>query len=412
MQKKLVTLSIIFTVVFAGCQTQSSRQKLFDRVNEIHKNILTIDSHSDTPMWFMSEDYDFSKRHNPQTSSNKIDLPRMDEGGLDGVFLAAFLGQGSLDKKSTDRVFEKANRIIDSIYVTARRNHQKAEIAFTPEDAYQLKGKNKKALYIGLENGYPLGKDISRVQHFYDRGVRYITLCHTSNNQICDSSTDTTKHNGLSDFGADVVRKMNDLGIMVDVSHISDSSFYDVLDVSEAPVIASHSNARAVREHPRNLTDQMLKALADNGGVIQVCVLSDYVKKTPVNPSRDSAYKALRKKYNGFRDLTKEEERNARKEWRRINRDYPKNLANVEDLVDHIDHIVEVAGIDHVGIGSDFDGGGALKGVFDASEFKNITAELLKRDYSHEEIKKIWGGNLMRVFREVSQKAEDESFQS
>ena len=412
MQKKLVALSIIFTVAFAGCQTQSSRQKLFDEVNEIHKSILTIDSHSDTPMWFMSEDYDFSKRHNPQTSSNKIDLPRMDEGGLDGVFLAAFLGQGSLDKKSTDQVFEKANRIIDSIYVTARRNYQKAEVAFTPEDAYQLKNKNKKALYIGLENGYPLGKSLSRVQHFYDRGVRYITLCHTSNNQICDSSTDTTKYNGLSEFGAGVVREMNDLGIMVDVSHISDASFYDVLDVTNTPVIASHSNARAVCDHPRNMTDKMLKALADNGGVIQVCVLSDYVKKTPVNPARDSAYKALRKKYNGFRDMTKEQERNARKEWRRINREYPQNLANVEDLVDHIDHIKKVAGIDHVGIGSDFDGGGALEGVYDVSEFKNITAELLKRGYSHQEIKKIWGGNLMRVFTEVIENTEPESIAS
>lgn len=412
MQKKLIALSVILTVLFAGCQTQSSRQKIFDEVNEIHQNILTIDSHSDTPIWFMSEDYDFSTRHNPQTSSNKIDLPRMDEGGLDGVFLAAFLGQGSLDKESTEQVFKKANQIIDSIYVTARRNYQNAEIASTPEDAYQLKEKNKKALYIGLENGYPLGKEISRVRHFYDRGVRYITLCHTSNNQICDSSTDTTKNNGLSDFGAEVVREMNDLGIMVDVSHISDSSFYDVLDVTTAPVIASHSNARAVCDHPRNLTDQMLKALADNGGVIQVCVLSDYVKKTPVNPARDSAYKALRKKYNGFRDMTKEEERNARKEWRRINREHPKNLADIKDLVDHIDHIVEVAGINHVGIGSDFDGGGALEGVFDVSEFKNITVELLERGYTREQIKKIWGGNLMRVFREVIQKAEDDTFQS
>ncbi len=412
MQKKLITLSIIFTVLFAGCQTKSSRQKLYDQVNEIHQTTLTVDSHSDTPMWFMSKDYDFGKRHNPQTSSNKIDLPRMDKGGLDALFLAAFLGQGSLDEKSTEKVFKKSNRIIDSIYATARRNYDKAEIALTPQDAYNLKEKNKKALYIGLENGYPIGTDLSKVKHFYKRGVRYITLCHTSNNHICDSSTDTTKHNGLSDFGAEAVRKMNDLGIMVDVSHISDSSFYDVLDVTNTPVIASHSNARAVCDHPRNLTDKMLKALADNGGVIQVCVLSDYVKKTPVNPARDSAYKALRKKYNGFKDLTKEEEQKARTEWRRINREYPKKLATVKDLADHIDHIVDVAGIDHVGIGSDFDGGGALEGVFDVSEFKNITAELIKRGYTHEQIEKIWSGNLMRVFREVTQEAEDESLQS
>ncbi|MCF8309019.1 MAG: dipeptidase [Bacteroidales bacterium] len=408
MQKLILIFSTAVIVFFAGCRTNSSQQKIIDEVNTIHEKVLTLDSHSDTPLWFLSEDYNFGERHNAQKTGNRIDLPRMEEGGLDAVFLAAYVGQGPLDKASTQEVYRKANRIIDSIHTTAARHSEKAALALTPEDAYRLKKEGKKALFIGLENGYPLGTDLSKVKHFYNRGVRYITLSHTSNNEICDSSTDTARHNGLSAFGKKVVKEMNRLGIMVDVSHISDSSFYDVLKVSDAPVIASHSNARAVREHPRNLSDSMLTALAENGGVIQVCVLSDYVKKTPDNPARDSAYKALRKKYNGFKDLSKEEEQKARDEWRRINRQYPKILADVEALVDHIDHIVEVAGIDHVGIGSDFDGGGALEGVYDVSEFKNITAELLKRDYSHQQIKKIWGGNFMRVFRKVVEEAKTE----
>ena len=412
MQKTGIILSVVVTIFFAGCLSKGNQQKISDEVNEIHEKILTLDSHSDTPMWFMSDDYNFGERHNPKKSSNKIDLPRMEEGGLDAVFLAAFLGQGSLDDESTRKTFHKANRIIDSIRAVAKRHNKKAELAFTPDDAYRLKEKDKKSLFIGLENGYPIGTDLSKVKHFYDMGVRYITLCHTSNNEICDSSTDTVMHNGLSSFGKKAVKEMNRLGIMVDVSHISDASFYDVLKISDAPVIASHSNARALRDNPRNLTDDMLKALAENEGVIQVCVLSDYVKKTPDNPKRDSAFKALRKKYNNFEDLTEEETHKVRQEWRRIGREYPKVLANVKDLVDHIDHIAEVAGIDHVGIGSDFDGGGALKGVYDVSEFKNITAELLKRGYTHDQIEKIWAGNFMRVFRRVSKEAEAESLKS
>jgi membrane dipeptidase len=201
---------------------------------------------------------------------------------------------------------------------------------------------------------------------------------------------------------------MNRLGMIIDVSHISDKSFYDVLEYSSAPVIASHSCARAICDNPRNLDDEMLKKLADNGGVIQMCILSSYVKKPEPFPERDSAYTALRIKYRNFNDLTDEEMDSARSEWYALEKRFPQKLANVSDVVDHIDHIVEIAGIDHVGIGTDFDGGGGVEDCYDVSEMGNITRELVSRGYTAREIEKIWGGNFMRVFREVENVAGTE----
>ena len=405
MHKKLTILTITLLIT-AGCFSQNSSAQLFEKVDEYHRSFITIDSHSDTPLWFLSEDYNFGERHHPKKSSNKIDLPRMDEGGLDAVFLAAFVGQRDRTKENYRAAYEKTHRIIDSIEMVAERHAGKAAIALSPADALQLKREGKKALFIGMENGFPLAKDLSRGKEFYRRGVRYITLSHTRNNDICDSSTDTTEHQGLSPFGAKVVNEMNRLGIMVDVSHISDTAFYDVLEVTTTPVIASHSNARAVCNHPRNLSDDMLQAVAANNGVVQVCVLSDYVKEMPSSPERDSAMAALRDKFNDFKNLTAEEEAQARRAWQSTNRRFPPPMAHVTDLVDHIDHIVAVAGIDHVGVGTDFDGGGALEGVYDVSELKNITAELIRRGYSYEDIEKIWGGNFFRVFSQVIEHAE------
>ncbi|MFP4691641.1 MAG: dipeptidase, partial [Bacteroidales bacterium] len=216
-------------------------------------------------------------------------------------------------------------------------------------------------------------------------------------------STDSNPplHDGLSDFGMEVVEKMNRIGMMVDVAHISDEAFYDVLEVTRAPVIASHSNARAVCDHPRNLNDDMLVALAENGGVLQLCVLSSYVKEMEPDPERDAAFDELREKWNNFEGLTDDEMDQAREEWSALGTKYPRPMATVSDLVDHVDHVVDLIGIDHVGIGTDFDGGGGLEDCFDASELDNITLELVKRGYTKEEIEKIWSGNFLRVFRDV-----------
>jgi membrane dipeptidase len=281
-----------------------------------------------------------------------------------------------------------------------------SELALSPDDAYRLKKDGKIASFIGLENGYPVGKDISRVREYYDLGARYITLCHSSNNDICDSSTDPkgSEHGGLSDFGEEVVSEMNRIGMMVDVSHISDEAFYDVIRLSRAPVIASHSSSSALCSSPRNLTDDMLHALKSNGGVIQICILSNYIKTPEPNPELDARLEELKVKYNGIADLTDDQKKAYRDERREIYNKYRK-LATVADVVDHIDHVVQVIGVDHVGIGTDFDGGGGVDGCRSVAEMKNITIELLRRGYSKEDIGKIWSGNIMRVFRNVQEAA-------
>ncbi len=401
MTKKLLFLLLIL----AGCNRMSDEEKLLLRALQIHSAALTIDSHTDTPLYLTRDGYDFGARQDALSHGSRLDIPRMEEGGLNGVFFAVFVGQGERSEAGYEKAFNRAERVYDSVVAVVGRNAAKAELATKPEDLVRLKEAGKRAVYVGLENGYPIGKDLSLIGYFYKRGARYITLCHTENNDICDSSTDTTGHNGLSSFGAEVVKEMNRVGMMIDVSHISDKAFFDVIRLTNAPVIASHSSARAICNNPRNLTDEMLVALAENGGVAQVCLLSDYVKEMPRNPQRDSVMAELRVKYNNWNDLTDTQMDSARVEWRAMNREYPPNLASVSDLVDHIDHIVKVAGIDHVGIGSDFDGGGGLTDCFDVSDFPNITIELVRRGYSEEDIRKIWGENFLRVMRDVMGKA-------
>jgi membrane dipeptidase len=386
-----------------------SCETLEEKATRIHNKVFTIDSHTDTPLKFMNDDFDISQEHNARRGGGKIDIPRMEKGGLDAVFFAVFIGQGSRDSAGLAQAFIKSDEIFDAVYQTLEPLNDKAEIAMNPEDGYRLEKEGKRAIYLGIENGYALGNKIAHVDYFFNRGARYITLVHTRNNDLADSSTDDAgpEFDGLSDLGEQVVQRMNELGIMVDVSHASDSAFYDAVRLSKAPIIASHSCARALCDNPRNLTDDMLLALAKNGGVVQMCILSDYVKKMPSYPERDSARMAFRENHKAWDELTLEERRKTIRDWYQLDVDFPPNLANVQDVVDHIDHMVEVAGIDHVGIGTDFDGGGGVEGCFDVSEMGNITLELLKRGYSENEIRKIWGGNLMRVFNQVQQVAQN-----
>ena len=330
----------------------------------------------------------------------------MKEGGLDGAFFGVFVSQGPRNPEGYEKVRQRSVMLFDTISAVVARNHDLAELAVSPADAIRLKKCGKRAVFIGVENGYAIGKDLSLISTYYLRGTRYMTLCHTKNNDICDSSTDSAGNNGLSPFGYEVVQEMNHVGMMVDVSHISDKALTDVLAFTKAPVIASHSCSRALCNNPRNLTDELLRAIAKNGGVIQMCILSDYVKTPLPNPSRDSARAAVRKKYNDFDGLSDDEMKVARKEWNAINDKFPQKLATVSDVVDHIDHLVKVAGINHVGIGTDFDGGGGVDGCFDVSEMGNITFELVKRGYSKNEIRKIWGGNLMRVMNKTDKVAQ------
>lgn len=384
----------------AGCS--DTEEKLAARAEKIHRDILAVDTHCDTPMSIAGSGFDLGRRND----KGCVDFPRMQEGGLDAEFFAVFLGQGPRNDSSYNRAHNEALRIFEAIHSNVEKNSSMARIAYTPDDAYKFSKEGLLSAYIGVENGYPLGRDLTRIKQYYDLGARYITLCHSSNNDICDSSTDPrgAEHNGLSPFGVEVVREMNRIGMMVDVSHISDKAFYDVLATTSVPVIASHSSSRALCSSPRNLTDDMLLALKDNGGVIQICILSSYVKTPEPNPVLQEQMQMLREKYGDINKLTDEQKQQYRDERWQVQEKYRK-LATVADVVDHIDHVVQVIGIDHVGIGTDFDGGGGVDGCRTVAEMKNITIELLRRGYSKSEIEKIWSGNFMRVFRQVTEAA-------
>lgn len=331
----------------------------FHLAKEIHRRIFSVDTHVDTPLWFNRPGFNIADRER-----NRVNLPKMEEGMLDGVFFAAYIRQGERDEASSRRAVEHVDTIIRNIHKVVEENSDLCAIARTSAAFARIKGEGKKAIFIGIENGYAIGKDITNIARFKDLGVLYMTLCHSYDNDICDTSTHTQKAwGGLSAFGQQVVREMNRVGMMIDLSHVGESTFWDVMKLTAAPVICSHSSARALCESDRNLTDDQLRAIAQNGGVVQVCLLNEYLNSKP-------------------------------------------EKASIEDAIAHIDHIVKVAGMDHVGIGSDFDGGGGITGCEGANDLIQITVKLLERGYSEEDIAKIWGGNLLRVMNEVQAKGK------
>ena len=367
---------VVLILIAAAAMLFASEEKLIRRAAAIHRQVLTLDSHCDTTFALSNVSYNIGKRHEPgKRESGRQDLVRMKEGGLDASVFSVFVSQGERTPAGNARAREEAVRSCDLLDRMFARYPDLVERALKPEDAYRIEKKGKRAVYMGMENGYPLGRDLSSIDYFFGRGIRYITLCHTADNDICDSSTDRLRaqDDGLSVFGRDVVSRMNSLGIIVDVSHLSDRSFAEVLRVTKAPVIASHSSCRALCDNPRNLSDDMLRELKKNGGVIQICIFSDYLRVPDPSPQRDQA----------------------------LGLHFPRRLATIRDAVDHIDHVVRRIGVDSVGIGTDFDGGGGIDGCSDVTQLPGITLELVRRGYSKKEIAKIWGGNFFRVFRQV-----------
>lgn len=334
---------------------QVEAARLFARAKTFHRHHITLDSHTDTPMIFPGA-FNIGKKE-----GGKVNLPLMEEGRLDAVFMVAYIPQGKRDDEALRAATDYAVERLGQVRKQELLNPDRMGIARTPADLFRLKKEGKKAVFLGIENGYAVGKELENIDRFKEMGVSYITLCHNGDNDICDSARGNGEWNGLSPFGKEVVRRMNDKGMMIDVSHAAESTFYDVLERSRYPVIASHSSARALCNHPRNLTDDQLKALATCGGVVQVCL------------------------YKGF-----------------INEEAEK--ASLSDAVRHIDHIAGLVGIDYVGIGSDFDGDGELIGCRASNELINITIRLLEAGYGEEDIAKIWGGNLLRVMEKVQNK--------
>ena len=351
-----------------------SEANLFWRAKQVHERTLTLDTHCDTPMFF-PQGVQFSQR------DDRIlyDLHKMTDGRQDAVIMAAYLPQPKLGEQFSqkvdiagiirhnpdlaslgtqlsptqyaDLIFDKLERIVDA-------NSDYISIARTPADLYEDKRKGRRSIMFGIENGLALNHDLACVRHFAQRGVVYITLCHNGDNDICDSARGCNTHNGVSSFGEKVIRRMNEEGIMVDLSHAAEKSFYDALDISSTPIVCSHSNSRALCDVPRNLTDDQMRALAKRGGVAHITL------------------------YHGF-----------------LSKDTPE--ATILDAIRHLEHAIEVMGIDHVGIGTDFDGDGTVRGCADASELINFTRHLLLRHYSERDIAKIWGGNWLRVMAQV-----------
>ncbi|HUU05823.1 MAG TPA: dipeptidase [Patescibacteria group bacterium] len=405
MKTKTFFLVVLAAPLLAG----AADARLIKKALLWHGQVLTVDTHCDTPFMLLEDGWDIGKAHpTGLTDSGCQDLPRMKAGGLDASFFAVFVSQGARTDDGYARARDKAAAVLDAMDAMFARYPDLCGLALTPADARRLEKQGKRAIFIGMENGYPLGHDPSLIDYFYKRGVRYVTLAHTADNDICDSSTDRKdpEDRGLSDWGRRVVRRLNELGVMVDVSHVSDRSFFEVLALSRAPVMASHSCARALSASPRNLSDEMLLVLKKNGGVIQLCILNDYIKQPPADAERDQAYADFRKKvdetYGGWGNIKDKAKRDRlEKEHDALEERYPSPPVFVKDAVDHIDHIVRLVGIDHVGIGTDFDGGGGLADCRDVTELKNITIELVRRGYGKKEIAKIWGGNAMRVMQQV-----------
>jgi membrane dipeptidase len=401
-------LFIYFTaliLIFAGCaQQQMTEQQIISRARVIHKKALTLDTHVD----ILNAEY-ATKARDPGIDNPKLkcDLVKMNKGGVDGVFLVAYVGQTKRDAEGYKNAYKSVMGQLEAIHrLTEKMYPNRCELATSPGEVERIAKTGKRVIMIGIENGFAIGKDLSNVESFYSLGARYITLSHNGHNDICDSCNPRgklgdkeTEHNGLSDFGKKVVAEMNRLGIIADVSHISVKSFYDLIEVSKAPIIASHSGCRALADHPRNLDDEQLKALARNGGVIQIVAVGGFLKL--VSAERRKAISDLKKELDEER-IKIEQFREGMKE---IDTKYPP--ASLSDYVDHIDHAVRVAGIEHVGIGSDFDGGGGVPGFNDHSEAFNVTIELVRRGYSEEDISKIWGANLLRVWREVEKVSQE-----
>lgn len=402
---KSITLLLVLMLLGCNQSNTKSHEELLKKAKELHSKMVTIDTHTDTPLAFLRPDFDFGGNGNPKIS--KVNLKKMEQGGLDAAFFAVFISQDELTPEKYIHANAYALQIFDAVHKEVNRHPEQSEIALLASDATRIKNENKRAIYIGVENGYPIGNNLSLIEKYFNNGARYLTLCHTRNNQICDSSTDPEGyvHNGLSQFGFEVVKELNRLGMLIDVSHISDKAVTDCIAASAVPVFASHSNARSLRNIPRNLSDTLIKAIAKSGGVVQLCLLSDYIKTPTPYPARDSARQVLRIKYRNYQNLPPEVRQEALEAWYDLDEKYPPVLATVSDAVDHIDHMVKIAGINHVGIGSDFDGGGGISGCIDASEMINITVELLKRGYSDEDIAKIWGQNFLKVLTKAEEYA-------
>ncbi|AZQ58160.1 membrane dipeptidase [Maribacter sp. MJ134] len=419
---------ILCVLLLFSCANEEKKEveSTEDIAKRIHEKVITIDTHNDINVKNFTDSINYTQRLNTQ-----INLPKMEEGGLDVSWLIVYTGQDTLTKEGYTKAKENAMAKFDAIHRLCEEiAPEEIELALTSEDVRRIDASGKKVAMIGVENAYPIGEDLSEFTKYHELGARYISLSHNGHSQFCDSNTGEKDsvwlHNGLSDLGKKAVKEMNRLGMMIDVSHPSKESMKQMIALSKAPIIASHSSARALCGHSRNLDDEQLKLMKENGGVVQTVAFSSYLN-TEKHEARAAYMKGLYEKIadslaidwydrSEFRNLTDDQKEAFLENYPKVTqmgKDMVKGMTdvpeavNVSDFVDHIDYMVKLIGIDHVGISSDFDGGGGIEGWSDASETFNVTLELVKRGYTEKEIEKLWGANLLRVLDEVQAVAKE-----
>ncbi|MFN4184418.1 MAG: dipeptidase [Hyphomonas sp.] len=372
-------------------------------VEELHFRTLVLDTHLDTPAYFHDPEYTFSKRGDFDVDGTHVDLPRMNEGGLDGGFWVIFTAQGPLDEASYLAARNLAVLRQMSIREMAAKYSDDVELAFSTADAERIAAAGKKIVFQSMENAYPLGTDISMLDTFYVGGLRMIAPVHFRNSQFADSATDVSEaYGGLSPLGEELVRSANRLGLILDGSHASDNSVRDMMAISTTPLILSHSGPKAIYDHPRNVPDDLLIAIAEDGGVIQINAYGAYLEALPASPERLAAISALQAEYGSDTSAMDDATRDAyRAAFEALNKQFPAPRSTFEKFMEHLLYTLELVGPDHVGVGADWDGGGGVDGMKDIVDLPKITAALVEAGYSEEDIAKIWGGNLLRLMSEV-----------
>ena len=370
-------------------------------VDAFHESIAVFDSHLDTPALFHTADYLFTRRGTWEEDGTHVDLPRMNEGGLDGGFWVIFTRQGPLDEASYAAARTHGLMRQTAIREFAAKYHDKVGLAFTADDADRLLAEGKKVVFQSMENSYPLGLDVSLLEHFYIGGLRMIAPVHFANNQFADSATDINPlYDGLSPLGEDLVREANRLGLLLDGSHAADSTVRDMLALSTTPIILSHTGAKAVYDHPRNIDDALLIELAEAGGVIQMNIFGGYLEALIPSPERQAALQVFNDTYGADPSGLGEDEL---AEWfaarQELDREFPRPRSTYEKFMEHTFHVLDLIGPDHVGISGDWDGGGGVDGMSDVSMLQKITRDLLAAGYTQDDVEKIWGGNMMRLVR-------------
>lgn len=418
--------TLLLTSIFLfSCQNEAKTETFDEKVKRVHAEVITIDTHCDINVSNFTEETNYTQRLNTQ-----VDIPKMKEGGLDVAWFIVYTGQGELNEEGYAKAKENAYSKFEAIAnLTSQFAPEDIELARSSQEVFDIVDRGKLVAMIGVENAYPIGTDLSQVERYHELGARYISLAHNGHSQFSDSNTgegdDVWLHNGLSELGVQMVAEMNRLGIMIDISHPSKEAIKDMVNLSKAPIIASHSSARALCDHSRNLDDEQLMWIKENGGVVQTVAFSSYL-----NTEKHNAYSSYlsdieasikdslqieippRRSWSQLDDSQIQEALDNYRKVRSIASEIAANDENapeavsVKDFVDHIDYMVELIGIDHVGISSDFDGGGGIHGWRDASETENVTRELLERGYAEEDIKKLWGLNLLRVLDEVQAVAQ------